>query len=81
MNKMLYGQKYKLKAIYHSHPDHKAYFSDEDRSFATFENEPVYPETDHIIVSIEKKIVKDAVCFSWESKSKSFQGRKIEVTY
>ena len=33
----------KLKAFYHSHPDHEAYFSDEDKAFASPFGEPTFP--------------------------------------
>lgn len=81
INRMMHEQNYKLKAIYHSHPDHNAYFSEEDYSFATFNDEPSYPGTDYIIVSVVKKRVKEAICFSWDSKSKRFLGEKATITY
>ena len=75
IHRMMHEQNYKLKAVYHSHPDHKAYFSEEDYSFATFNDEPTYPGTDYIIVSIVKKRVEEVVSFSWNSKSKRFLGK------
>tara|TARA_B100000315_G_scaffold245127_1_gene270655 strand:- start:453 stop:914 length:462 start_codon:yes stop_codon:yes gene_type:complete len=77
---MMHKQHYKLKAVYHSHPDNKAYFSEEDYSFAAFNDEPIYPGTDYIIVSIVKKRVEETTCFSWDSKSKKFSGRTISKT-
>ena len=77
INRMTEKQGYKLKAIYHSHPDHDAYFSEEDHSFATFNNEPAYPGIEYIIVSIREKKVKEVVCFTWESKQKRYLGKKI----
>src|SRR5215467_5222333 len=43
-----------LKIVYHSHPDHDAYFSATDRAQAcSFDpNEPDYPETAHLVMSI-----------------------------
>ena len=35
----------KLKAFYHSHPNHEAYFSAEDKAFACPFGEPTYPDT------------------------------------
>src|SRR5690348_16697039 len=48
------ARKLKLKAIYHSHPDHEAYFSATDRSQAcSFDpGEPDYPETAYIVMSV-----------------------------
>lgn len=81
IHRMMHKQHYRLKAIYHSHPDNKAYFSKEDYSFAALNDEPTYPGTDYIIVSIAKKRVEETVCFSWDSKYKKFSGRTISITY
>lgn len=81
INRMVYEQNYKLLAIYHSHPDNKAYFSEKDYSFAVFDQEPSYPGTDYIIVSIVEKRVKETVCFSWNNISKKFLGEKISITH
>ncbi|HJP18037.1 MAG TPA: M67 family metallopeptidase [Nitrospinota bacterium] len=81
IDRMTRKEDYKLKAVYHSHPDTKAYFSKEDYSFATFNDEPTHPGTDYIIVSIVKKRVEETVCFFWDSKSKRFSGRTINVSY
>lgn len=81
INRMVNEQNYKLKAIYHSHPDHKAYFSKRDYFFAVINNEPTYPGTDYIIVSIVKKKVKEAICFSWDNISKEFLGEEMPITY
>lgn len=77
IHRMINEQNYNLKAVYHSHPDHKAYFSEEDYSFATFNHEPTYSGTDYIIVSIIKKRVEEAICFSWDSKSKRYSGKQL----
>ncbi len=45
-----------ILAIYHSHPDVGAYFSQEDKDNALFENEPVWP-IDHLVIDIKKDIV------------------------
>src|SRR3989338_9267856 len=42
----------KIKAFYHSHPNHEAYFSQEDKAFATPFGEPTFPESAHIVISI-----------------------------
>jgi [CysO sulfur-carrier protein]-S-L-cysteine hydrolase len=62
-----------LKTFYHSHPDHGAYFSDEDKKMALFDGEPTYPEAKHLVVSVYNKIVKDKALFGWNSKAKSFE--------
>nr|NIQ01073.1 M67 family metallopeptidase [Nitrospinaceae bacterium]NIR55113.1 M67 family metallopeptidase [Nitrospinaceae bacterium]NIS85534.1 M67 family metallopeptidase [Nitrospinaceae bacterium]NIT82368.1 M67 family metallopeptidase [Nitrospinaceae bacterium]NIU44581.1 M67 family metallopeptidase [Nitrospinaceae bacterium] len=51
-----------IKVFYHSHPDHEAYFSEEDRKMALFNEEPLYPEARYLVVSVvDKKIKGDAL--------------------
>ena len=47
-------RKLALKIVYHSHPDHEAYFSPTDRAQAcSFDPEdPDYPDTAYIVISI-----------------------------
>jgi proteasome lid subunit RPN8/RPN11 len=62
-----------LKTFYHSHPDHDAYFSDEDKKMALFDDEPTYPEAKHLVVSVYNNIIKGESLFEWSSKAKSFE--------
>ena len=55
----------KLKAFYHSHPDHEAYFSAEDKAFATPFGEPTFPNAAQIVVSIYQREVKRMCAFVW----------------
>lgn len=54
-----------LVAFYHSHPDHAAYFSDEDVRQATPFGEPSYPEALQIVLSVYDREVRDAKAFAW----------------
>lgn len=45
-----------VKVIYHSHPDVGAYFSNEDRQNALFEDEAIYP-VDHLVIDVQKNEV------------------------
>jgi proteasome lid subunit RPN8/RPN11 len=62
----------KLKAFYHSHPDHDAYFSEEDKAFACPFGEPTYPDTAQIVVSIFSRMVKVIRAFAWSPAKKDF---------
>ena len=62
----------KIKAFYHSHPGHEAYFSEEDRAFATPFGEPTYPESAQIVVSIYHRAVKRICAYGWAEKEKAF---------
>lgn len=62
----------KLKAFYHSHPDHEAYFSAEDKAFASPFGEPTFPETAQIVVSIYSHSVKRICVFVWSDEENDF---------
>ena len=63
---------YTLKSFYHSHPNHAAYFSPEDRDAATPFGEPTYPEAAQIVVSIYNRVVKTVRAFAWSDAKKDF---------
>jgi proteasome lid subunit RPN8/RPN11 len=62
-----------VKMFYHSHPDHDAYFSEEDKKMALFDGEPVYPDARYMVISVYNKEVKDKAVFEWNSESKTFE--------
>ncbi len=61
-----------LKAFYHSHPDHDAYFSDEDKAFASPFGEPTYPDAAQIVVSVYNRAVKIIRAFAWSDEKNDF---------
>ena len=62
----------KLKAFYHSHPNHDAYFSEEDKAFASPFGEPTFPGAAQIVVSIYDRVVKGICAFAWSEEEKDF---------
>ena len=70
----------KLKAFYHSHPDHDAYFSAEDKAFASPFGEPTYPDTAQIVISIYTRAVKIIRAFAWSEKDKDFVEIPVDKT-
>jgi [CysO sulfur-carrier protein]-S-L-cysteine hydrolase len=66
----------KLKAFYHSHPNHDAYFSAEDKAFASPFGEPTFPGTAQIVVAVSDRAVKEMCAFAWSDQEKDF----IKVT-
>jgi proteasome lid subunit RPN8/RPN11 len=66
--------KLKLLAVYHSHPDHDAYFSATDRAQAcSFDpDEPDYPDTIHIVMSVRGGKFVRAAAFGWDAAAKEF---------
>lgn len=62
----------KLKAFYHSHPNHDAYFSDEDKAFACPFGEPNFPGVAQIVLSIYDGAVKRICAYAWSDGAKDF---------
>lgn len=65
-------------AICHSHADHDAYFSAEDRLIATPWGEPVYDGVDYIVTSIWKGKFKEMNLFAWNPSSKDWDEKKLK---
>lgn len=63
-----------LRIVYHSHPDHDAYFSDTDRRQAcAFDpNEPDYPGTAYVVMSIRAGKFSRAAVFVWDDAHREF---------
>jgi len=62
----------RVKAFYHSHPDHDAYFSEEDRACATPFGEPTYPETAQVVISVMKGTVGKVAVYMWNAAREDF---------
>ena len=61
------------KTFYHSHLDHDAYFSDEDKQMALFDGEPTYSNASYLVISVYNKLIKDEAWFEWNPQTKSFE--------
>ena len=72
----------RLSAVYHSHPDHDAYFSATDRAQAcSFDpGEPDYPDTVYIVISVRAGKFARAAAFRWDPTSKDFVETELETT-
>ncbi len=70
---------WKIKAFYHSHPDHPAYFSEEDERMAMWGDEPIYPEAVYIVVSVIKGERKETISFKWDEDEKEFKISNIKI--
>ena len=67
-------RKLTLKIVYHSHPDHEAYFSPTDRAQACTLDpaEPDYPDTAYVVISVMAGRFSRAAAFAWDTASKQF---------
>ena len=61
-----------LLAFYHSHPDHDAYFSDEDVAQATPFGEPSYPDALQVVVSVYGESIKEIKAFRWSAEDETY---------
>ena len=61
-----------IKAFYHSHPDHDSYFSDKDKADATLWDEPVYPDSTYVVLSVYGREVRDIKAFAWSKQQSDF---------
>jgi proteasome lid subunit RPN8/RPN11 len=68
-----------IRAIYHSHPQHAAYFSAEDKKQATVWDEPSYPDAAQIVLSVIDGTVRDAKAFRWDGSRRDFIEVPIQV--
>ena len=68
-----------IKTFYHSHPEHDAYFSDEDKKMALSDlGEPWYPDAIHLVVSVYSGEIKDQAQFAWDPEKKTFEEQSKE---
>ena len=74
-------RKLALRVVYHSHPDHDAYFSETDRAQAcSFDpSEPDYPDTAYLVLSIRAARFVRAAAFVWDPAAREFVESPLEV--
>jgi [CysO sulfur-carrier protein]-S-L-cysteine hydrolase len=74
-------RKLKLLVVYHSHPDHDAYFSATDRAQAcSFDAaEPDYPDTVYLVMSIRGGKFARAAAFGWDAGAKEFAEIGLDI--
>jgi proteasome lid subunit RPN8/RPN11 len=74
-------RKLAIRAVYHSHPDHDAYFSATDRAQACSFDPPApdYSGTVYIVMSIRAGKFAGAAAFAWDFDKKEFAETKLTV--
>jgi proteasome lid subunit RPN8/RPN11 len=75
------SRKLALRVVYHSHPDHDAYFSPTDRAQAcSFDpSEPDYPGTVYLVMSIRAGKFARAAAFAWDSAKQEFAQTTLTI--
>ncbi len=70
-----------LRVVYHSHPDHDAYFSPTDRAQAcSFDpDEPDYPGTVYIVLAVRGGKFAGAAAFAWDAARRDFGETALNI--
>ena len=61
-----------LKALYHSHPNHEAYFSEKDKADAIIWDQPVYPGATYLVISVYGTDIRAVKAFAWDETARDF---------
>ncbi len=61
-----------IKAFYHSHPNHEAYFSEKDKADAIVWDEPAYPGATYLVISVYDTEIRAVKAFAWDETVKDF---------
>ena len=69
-----------LAAIFHSHPDHGAYFSATDRAAATPFGEPTFPDAAQLVYAVTAAGAGAAAAFRWDPAVRDFVEVSLRVT-
>jgi len=72
-----------IKAFYHSHPNHHAYFSEKDKADATMWDEPLYPDASYIVIPVyggnsEEQILGNIRVYTWDLNIGDYLESEIE---
>jgi len=65
--------------IYHSHPDHDAYFSQMDRERALWLGGPLWPGANYLVISVRAGRARDGRYFVWDDACKDFLEMAVEL--
>ncbi len=70
----------RLRAVYHSHPEHDAYFSDTDRAAAEgWIDDPNYAAAGQIVVSVRQRRAVVAKAFVFDPTSRQYVDAALNV--
>jgi [CysO sulfur-carrier protein]-S-L-cysteine hydrolase len=79
VNMLEYDRGAKIVGVFHSHPDHDAYFSATDREWSVPEGVESYPGAEYLVVSIRNGKAVDAAAFRYDPASREFVRRSIQL--
>ncbi|GIW43185.1 MAG: hypothetical protein KatS3mg077_0467 [Candidatus Binatia bacterium] len=70
----------RILAFYHSHPDHDAYFSAEDRAAAEgWLDDPNYAAAVQLVVSVREGKVVDVKAYAWSPQQRDYEPVALQI--
>lgn len=77
IEKQAKDQGQEIIAIFHSHPEHGVYFSEEDKNMAAPWGEPLFPNLSYVVISVYDGKVKNCSDFYWDKEKQDFIEKHI----
>lgn len=71
------SQEFELRAIYHSHPNGKAYFSKEDEARAKMFDEPIYPDAVYIVIGVDDNSITGMSGHVWNEERLEYEELRV----
>ena len=71
------SQEFELRAIYHSHPNGKAYFSAEDEARAKMFDEPIYPDAVYVVVGVDEQSITGFSGHVWNEEQREYEELRV----
>jgi proteasome lid subunit RPN8/RPN11 len=68
-----------FRYVYHSHPDHEAYFSPTDSEGAAPGGEPLYEGVVYLVLSVVQAKVRDMKAFDWAPSEQAYVEVPVSV--
>ncbi len=72
MNKETETTNRQIKVLYHSHPNHEAYFSEKDKADALIWDRPTYPGATYLVISVYDAEIRDVRAFAYDEEAGDF---------
>ena len=79
LEKQLSGEGKKIKVIYHTHVDVGAYFSQEDKTQATWGDEPLFPGILYLVCGVKDKKPDGAILAVFNPETREFDEHRVDA--
>ena len=79
VNMMEYDRGARIVGIFHSHPEHDAYFSATDKAWSAPDGVESYPGAEYLVVSVRSGKAAAATAFRFDPDSREFAERAVSL--